>query len=87
MQKKLKIAVMALCCSSVAMAQEPKTDASQQEQTANALDEQAFTFTEAQLGEDEDMSDNVTILNSNSNVYASEGGIPLLSDEVSLPCF
>lgn len=74
MQKKLKIAVMALCCSSVAMAQEPKTDASQQEQTANALDEQAFTFTEAQLGEDEDMSDNVTILNSNSNVYASEVG-------------
>ena len=74
MQNKLKIAVIALCCSSAAMAQEPKTDASQQEQTANALDEQAFTFTEAQLGEDEDMSDNVTILNSNSNVYASEVG-------------
>ena len=74
MQKKLKLAVIALCCTSAAMAQEPKNGASQQEQTANALDEQAFTFTEAQLGEDEDMSDNVTILNSNSNVYASEVG-------------
>ena len=74
MQKKLKIAVIALCCASTAMAQEPKNSASQHEQTANALDEQAFTFTEAQLGEDEDMSDNITILNSNSNVYASEVG-------------
>ncbi len=74
MQKKLKLAILALCCPAFALAQEPKTDASTQEQTANALDEQAFTFTEAQLGEDEDMSDNVTILNSNSNVYASEVG-------------
>ena len=38
------------------------------------MDESAFTFTEAQLGEDDDMSDNVTIMNSNSNVYASEAG-------------
>lgn len=74
MQKKLKLAVMALCLATSVFAQNTKTDASQQEQTANALDEQAFTFTEAQLGEDEDMSDNVTILNSNSNVYASEVG-------------
>lgn len=38
------------------------------------MDESAFTFTEAQLGEDNDMNDNVTILNSNSNVYASQVG-------------
>ena len=38
------------------------------------LDESAFTFTEAQLGEDNDVSENITILNSNSNVYASEVG-------------
>ena len=41
---------------------------------ASVLDEAAFTFTEAQLGEDDDMSSNVTILNSSSNVYASEVG-------------
>lgn len=74
MQKQLKLSVIAFCCATAAFAQNTNTDASQQEQTANALDEQAFTFTEAQLGEDNDMSDNVTILNSNSNVYASEVG-------------
>ena len=46
----------------------------QEDQTANVMDEGAFTFTEAQLGEDNDMNDNVTILNSSSNVYASEVG-------------
>lgn len=38
------------------------------------MTEQAFTFTEAQLGEDDDMSQNVSIINSNNNVYASEVG-------------
>jgi hypothetical protein len=37
-------------------------------------EEQSFTFTEAQLGEDEDMSQNVTIINSNNNIYASQVG-------------
>ena len=41
---------------------------------AQGLDENAFTFSEAQLGEDDDMSSNVTILNSTSNVYASKAG-------------
>ncbi|MCR5076841.1 MAG: TonB-dependent receptor [Prevotella sp.] len=76
MQKKLKLAALLLCSSAMVVAQNTntQTDASKQEQTANAMDESAFTFTEAQLGEDNDMSDNVTILNSNSNVYASEVG-------------
>jgi hypothetical protein len=77
MQKKLILAAIAFCSSSVVVAQNTKsgtTDTSSEEQTATALDEQAFTFTEAQLGEDEDMSENVTILNSNSNVYASQVG-------------
>ena len=74
MQKKLTIAVLALCSSSIMVAQNTKTETNQQEQTANAMDESAFTFTEAQLGEDNDMNDNVTILNSNSNVYASQVG-------------
>ena len=74
MQKKLTLAVLALCSSSIMVAQNTKTETNQQEQTANAMDESAFTFTEAQLGEDNDMNDNVTILNSNSNVYASQVG-------------
>ena len=41
---------------------------------AGSLDENAFTFSEAQLGEDDDMSSNVTILNSSSNVYAKDAG-------------
>ena len=70
MQKKLKLAVIALCYSSLAFAQ---TDENTEAQKANN-NESAFTFTEAQLGEDDDMTQNVTILNSNSNVYASEVG-------------
>ncbi|WP_337784807.1 TonB-dependent receptor [Prevotella sp.] len=43
-------------------------------QRSSILNESAFTFTEAQLGEDDDMSQNVTIVNSNNNIYASEVG-------------
>ncbi len=69
MQKMLKLAVFALCYSPLAFAQE--VDSLGQ---TGALDDAAFTFTEAQLGEDDDMSQNVTILSSNTNVYASEVG-------------
>ena len=68
MQQKVKLAMIALCYCPLAFAQ------STEQKEAKALDENAFTFTEAQLGEDDDMSQNVTILNSNSNVYASEAG-------------
>ena len=68
MNKKLKFSVMMLCLSSAAMAQQPDSLA-QDMQT-----EQAFTFTEAQLGEDDDVSQNITIISSNRNVYASEVG-------------
>ena len=61
-RKKLQLAV-------VALAQEADTL-----MQAGTIDESAFTFTEAQLGEDDDMSQNVTILNSNTNVYASQVG-------------
>ena len=64
MQKKLKLAVLALCYSPLAFAQNTETSGT----VAKGMDESAFTFTEAQLGEDDDMSDNVTIMNSNSNV-------------------
>ena len=67
MNKKLKIVMMALCIAPVAMAQN-------EIDSLGVQDEQAFTFTEAQLGEDDDMSQNVTITGSNSNIYASQVG-------------
>ncbi len=60
--------MIAFCYSPLAFAQNTE------QKVAQGLDENAFTFTEAQLGEDDDMSQNVTILNSNSNVFASEAG-------------
>jgi hypothetical protein len=69
MNKKLKLVVMALCVAPAAMAQQ--TDSLGY---SGIQEEQAFTFTEAQLGEDDDMSANVTITGSNSNVYASQVG-------------
>ena len=71
MQKKLKLAVMALCFAPMALAQTPEKE--KEEQDANTSEE-AFTFTEAQLGEDDDMSQNVTIISSNQNIFASSAG-------------
>jgi len=68
MEKKLKIAVIALCFAPALMAQEADSLA------IDVQTEQAFTFTEAQLGEDDDVTQNVTIVSSNRNVYASEVG-------------
>ena len=69
MQNKLKIAVVALCYSPLAFAQSDSIGLK-----GAVMSESAFTFTEAQLGEDDDMSSNVSIINSNSNIYASEVG-------------
>ena len=68
MKEKLTLAVMALFIATTAFAQteEPKQDDGQ----AAIANEQTFTFTEAQLGEDDDMSQNVTIISSNQNIYA-----------------
>ncbi|MDY3848150.1 MAG: TonB-dependent receptor [Prevotella sp.] len=70
MKKKLTLAVLALLSSSMMTAQveDKKTEGE------GDKDESAFTFTESQLGEDDDMSQNVTIVNSNSNIYANEVG-------------
>ena len=40
--------VLAVCCSTLAQAQSNQT-----QQAAKSLDENAFTFTDAQLGEDD----------------------------------
>lgn len=68
MQKKLNLAVLAMCCVPAAYAQ---TDSLSMNTIST---EAAITFTEAQLGEDDDMSQNVTIVSSNSNIYASGVG-------------
>ena len=69
MQKKLKLAVLAMCCAPSVYAQ---TDSIGYHSEASS--EAAFTFTEAQLGEDDDMAQNVTIVNSNTDIYASQVG-------------
>ena len=70
MKKTLKLAVMALCLASTAAQAQEEVDS-----TIQAMkDEQAFTFTEAQLGDDDDVAQNITLISSNRNVYASEVG-------------
>ena len=64
MQKKLVLAVMALSYAPLMFAQSDSTN----------IGEAAFTFTEAQLGEDDNMEQNISLVNSNSNVYASQVG-------------
>ncbi len=70
MQKRLKISVMALCLSAAAMAQTDTT----QVQEAVIIDESAFTFTESQLGEDDNVAHEVTVFGSNTSAYANEVG-------------
>lgn len=77
MQKKLKLLSLTLCAASMAMAQNTVTSetvGAELPKTATEADESQFTFTEAQLGEDEDMSQNVTVISSNSDLFASQMG-------------
>ena len=69
MQKKFKLAVLALCCASLTYAQDVKDT----EKNRSNI-ESAFTFTEAQLDEDESRSQDITIIGSSTNVYASQVG-------------
>ena len=71
MQKKLKLALIAAIYAPFALAQ---TNNSKELPKTNGDAESAFTFTEAQLGEDDDMSQNVSIVNSNNNLYANQVG-------------
>ena len=68
MDKKLLLAAMALCATSALQAQEVDSLA------IDVQNEQAFTFTEAQLVEEDNVAQNVTFISSNRNVYASEVG-------------
>ncbi len=68
MRKDFKLFVMLTLCSSPAFGQEVDTLAYDSE------GEQAYSFTEAQLGSNEDEGENVTIISSNRNAYTSEVG-------------
>jgi hypothetical protein len=70
MQKKLKIALIAAIYAPLVIAQ--TNNKTEQKTTGDT--ESAITFTEAQLGEDDDMSQNVTIVSSNNNFYADQVG-------------
>ncbi|MCD8288470.1 MAG: TonB-dependent receptor [Prevotella sp.] len=75
MQKKLQLLLLALCAATAAMAQDTEPSASSQvvRQQGGATDMQ-FTFTESQLGEDDDMTQNVILISSASDLFASQVG-------------
>ena len=70
MNKKLKLVAIMLCLSPAVMAQQEEVDSLAQDMQT----EQAFTFTEAQLEEDDGADQTITVISSNRNVYASEVG-------------
>ena len=73
MQMKLKFLMLSLCATPFMMAQTTDT-ATQELRAASGADDSQFTFTESQLGEDEDMSQNVTIISSNGDLFANQVG-------------
>jgi hypothetical protein len=72
MQKELKLIVIALCFPLIAFAQ--KTNTNTEQPQADDDDDTAFTFTEAQLGEDDNTMNTISIVGSNHNVYANDVG-------------
>lgn len=73
MQKHLKLLALALCLAPAAMAQTPVAGSQEARAIADA-DENAFTFTESQLGENDDMAQGVTVISSNGDLYANQVG-------------
>lgn len=76
MQKHFKLLASFLLLSSVAMAQtdKPVTTTTGDDEQKTEQTEGSFTFTESQLGEDDDASQNVTIMSSSNNMYANQVG-------------
>lgn len=69
MKKELKLAALLSLTASLGYAQNT-TESDKDVKQDNA----AFTFTESQLGEDDDMTQNVIMVNSNTNLYTSNVG-------------
>ena len=73
MTKKLTLVAMFLGTMSLCFAQNAKDTTSEGEEAVKQ-DNAAFVFTESQLGEDDDVTQNVIMVNSNNNVYTSNVG-------------
>jgi hypothetical protein len=69
MEKKLLFAALCLLASPHLCAQNTTDTEKGQKQDVNS-----YTFTESQLGEDDDMTQNVIMVNSNNNIYTSNVG-------------
>ena len=76
MNRKLKKTMLVFVATApvAVFAQTDNTKTTLQDQPESGQEDAAFTFSEAQLGEDDDMAANVTVLSSSSNIYASEVG-------------
>lgn len=72
MKKELQLAMAALLTASICHAQESQDNRDPMKSIKE--DNSAFTFTESQLGEDDDMTQNIIMVNSNSNLYTSNVG-------------
>ena len=70
MRKKFLTAVLLTVPALQMLAQVSNPELDNEKEQDNA----SFVFTESQLGEDEDMTQNVIMMNSNSNVYTSNVG-------------
>ena len=75
MTKKLKLVATFLAMTSLSFAQNSETtEGNPETDTALKQDNAAFVFTESQLGEDDDVTQNVIMVNSSNNVYTSNVG-------------
>ncbi|MDE7166233.1 MAG: TonB-dependent receptor [Bacteroidaceae bacterium] len=74
MTKKLALAAFLFGVMPLGFAQTPATEKTSEEDDALKQDNAAFVFTESQLGEDDDVTQNVIMVNSNNNVYTSNAG-------------
>ena len=72
MKKKLQLAALLSLTASIGYAQSNVSTETGKEDVKQ--DNAAFTFTESQLGEDDDMTQNVIMVNSNTNLYTSNVG-------------
>ncbi|MCF0197143.1 MAG: TonB-dependent receptor [Bacteroidaceae bacterium] len=72
MRKTFHLTALLLCSAMLCQAQTGKTD----EDVVKDLkqDNASFVFTESQLGDDDDMTQNVIMVGSNTNVYTSNVG-------------
>ena len=70
MNRKLQVTALLALAATCSYAQKPTTDTEKDMKQDNS----SFTFTESQLGEDDDMTQNVIMVNSNTNLYTSNVG-------------